>query len=258
MGTEKFSPDQWVFVEWGAFHLNATIVFTWAVMAVLVVLSWLGTRNLQTGKRVGRWQNLLEVVVGWLRREIRQLSNQDPDPYLPFIGTLFVFIAVSSILSIIPGFAVPTASIMTTLALAVCVLVAVPLYGIANLGVVNYLRNYVRPTPLMLPFNIIGEITRTAALAIRLFGNMLSGAKIVSVLSLVAPIGPAIIMNAFGLLVGMIQAYIFALLAMVYIASGMQREGEKRAKENVADSLAEKPRKRKPEPQPSSSHQERT
>ena len=163
-------------------------------------------------------------MVGFLRREIRQLSNRNPDRYLPFVGTLFLFIATASILSILPGFAVPTASITTPAALAVCVLVGVPIYGIRNLGFVNYLRNYVRPTPLMLPFNIIGEISRTAALAIRLFGNMLSGVKIVSVLSIIAPLGPAVVMNAFGLLVGMIQAYIFALLAMVYIASGMQRE----------------------------------
>jgi len=239
MGPEKFSPDQWVFLEWGSFQLNATIVFTWVVMALLVVLSWLGTRNLSSGRQMSRWQNLLETVVVFLRREIRQLSNQNPDAYLPFVGTLFIFIALSSILSVVPGFAVPTASIMTTLALAVCVLVGVPLYGIRNLGFTNYLRNYVRPTPLMLPFNIIGEITRTAALAIRLFGNMLSGAKIVSVLSIVAPIVAPIVMNAFGLLVGMIQAYIFALLAMVYIASGMQREEEKRLKMNVATTMAD-------------------
>ena len=184
---------------------------------------------------MSRWQNLLEVVVLFLRREIRSLSNQDPDPYLPFIGTLFIFIATSSILSIVPGFAVPTASIMTTLALAACVLVGVPVFGIRNLGFVRYLKNYVRPTPFMLPFNIIGEISRTAALAIRLFGNMLSGVKIVSTLSLIAPLGPAIVMNAFGLLVGMIQAYIFALLAMVYIASGMQREQQIKRKIEQAE-----------------------
>lgn len=224
MSPDKFSPDQWVFWEWGAFQLNATIVFTWVVMAVLVVGSWLVTRKLSSGKHMSRSQNLLEVVVLFLRREIRSLSNQNPDPYLPFIGTLSLFIVASSILSIVPGFAVPTASITTTLALAVCVLVAVPVYGIRNLGFARYLRNYIKPTPLMLPFNIIGEITRTAALAIRLFGNMLSGVKIVSVLALIVPIGPTIVMNAFGLLVGVIQAYIFGLLAMVYIASGMQRE----------------------------------
>ena len=110
MGPEKFSPDQWVFLEWGSFQLNATIVFTWVVMTVLVVGSWLVTRKLSSGKRMSRWQNLLEVVVLFLRREIRSLSNQDPDPYLPFVGTLFIFIATSSVLSVVPGFAVPTAS----------------------------------------------------------------------------------------------------------------------------------------------------
>ncbi|HUV39002.1 MAG TPA: F0F1 ATP synthase subunit A [Planctomycetota bacterium] len=230
MGVDKFSPDQWVFFEWGTFHLNATIVFTWVVMAVLVGVSWLVTRKLSSTKDMTRGQNVLETVVVFLRAQIRSLSNQDPDPYLPFIGTLFLFIVTASVLSIVPGFAVPTASVTTTVALATCVLVGVPIYGIRNLGFASYLKNYVRPTPLMLPFNIIGEITRTVALAIRLFGNMLSGDKIVAVLSLIAPIGPAVIMNAFGLLVGVIQAYIFALLAMVYIASGMQREDQMRRK----------------------------
>jgi len=224
MDLDKFSPDDWVFLEWGSFQLNATIVFTWVVMTVLVVVSWLVTRRLSSEKRMSRSQNVLEMLVAMLRREIGSLSNQNPDLYLPFVGTFFVFIAAASILSILPGFAVPTASITTTLALAVCVLVGVPVFGIRNVGFAAYMKNYVRPTPVMLPFNIIGEITRTAALAIRLFGNMFGGVKIIAVLAVVAPVGPPVIMNAFGLLIGMIQAYIFLVLAMVYIASGMQRE----------------------------------
>ena len=143
MGVEKFSPDQWVFFTWGTFQLNATLVFTWVVMAVLVVGSWLVTRKLSSGNRMDRWQNLLETVVLFLRREIQSLSNQNPDPYLPFIGTLFLFIVTASVLSIFPGFAVPTASITTTLALATCVLVGVPVYGIRNVGFVRYMKNYV-------------------------------------------------------------------------------------------------------------------
>ena len=216
------TPDQKVFYQWGFFTLNATIVCTWVVMAILVIGSWLITRKLSTGPKISRWQNLLEVVVGFLRNEIRGLSQQNPDMYLPFIGTLFLFIAVSNILDVVPGFSAPTGSLSTTVALAICVFVAVPIYGIANQGVASYLKNYIKPSPFMLPFNIIGELSRTLALAVRLFGNVMSGAKVAAILvSLVGFILP-MVMNALGLLIGLIQAYIFAVLAMVYIASGMR------------------------------------
>ncbi len=156
MDPSTFSPDEVVFYQWGFVKLNATIVYTWVVMAILVVGSWAVTRRISSGARVSRWQNLLEVVVGFLRNEIRGLSQQNPDVYLPFIGTLFLFIAVSNILDIIPGFTAPTGSLSTTVALAGCVFLAVPIYGIANQGVGSYLKNYIKPSPFMLPFNIIG------------------------------------------------------------------------------------------------------
>ncbi len=118
-----------------------------------------------------------------------------------------------------PGYHPPTGSLSTTTALAVCVFVAVPLYGIAERGLLGYLKNYVQPTPFMLPFNIIGELSRTLALAIRLYGNAMSGAVIVGILISVAPFVFPIVMRLLGLLTGLIQAYIFAVLAMVYIAS---------------------------------------
>jgi len=225
-----FSPDEIVFHQWGFFQLNATIVYTWAVMAILVVGSWLVTRRLSSGPKVPRWQNLLEVVVSFLRNEIRGLSQQNPDVYLPFIGTLFLFIAVSNLLDVVPGFTAPTGSLSTTAALAICVFVAVPVYGVANLGVGSYLKNYIRPSPFMLPFNIIGELSRTLALAVRLFGNVMSGTKVAAILvSLVGFILP-VVMNVLGILIGLIQAYIFAVLAMVYIASGMRtREAPRQA-----------------------------
>ncbi len=222
MDTSRFSPDEVVYYQWGFVQLNATIVYTWVVMAILVIGSWLVTRKLSTGPKVPRWQNLLEVVVGFLRNEIRGLSQQNPDSYLPFIGTLFLFIAVSNMLDIVPGFSAPTGSLSTTVALAICVFFAVPIYGIANQGVGSYLKNYIKPSPFMLPFNIIGELSRTLALAVRLFGNIMSGTKVAAILvALVGFILP-IVMNLLGLLVGLIQAYIFAVLAMVYIASGMR------------------------------------
>ena len=202
--------------------VNKTILFTWIVMAVLVVGSLVVTWRLSSGPRMDRWQNLLEIVVSFLRREIRQISRQNPDPYLPFVGTLFLFIAASALVDIVPYFSSPAGSIATTAALAVCVFFAVPVFGIARGGVAGYLKNYIRPSVFMLPFNIIGEASRTLALAVRLFGNVMSGAMVVGILLSIVPFIAPAVMQAMGLVFGMIQAYIFTVLAMVYISSGIQ------------------------------------
>jgi len=202
--------------------LNKTILYTWIVMAVLVAGSLIITWRLSSGPRMDRWQNLLEIVVSFLRREIRQVSRQNPDPYLPFVGTLFVFIAAASILDLVPYFSSPAGSIATTAALAVCVFFAVPIYGVARGGFGGYLKNYIRPSVFMLPFNIIGEMSRTLALAVRLFGNVMSGAMVVGVLLSIVPFIFPAVMQFMGLVFGMIQAYIFSVLAMVYISSGIQ------------------------------------
>jgi len=215
----EISPDQIVLWRFGPLELNATIVFTWLVMALLVLVSHLITRRLSTGEKLSRWQNLLEVLVTGMRDQIRDVTRTEPGRYLPFIGTLFVFIATCNILAVVPGFEPPTGSLSTTTALALCVLVAVPLYAVAERGVLGYLRGYVQPTPFMLPFNVIGEISRTVALAVRLYGNVMSGTVIVAILISVVPFFFPIVMQLLGLLTGLIQAYIFAVLAMVYIAS---------------------------------------
>jgi F-type H+-transporting ATPase subunit a len=215
----SISPDEIVLWRWGVITLNATILFTWAVMALLVLGSWMVTRNLTAATKLSRWQNLLEVLVSTIRRQIREVGQQEPEPYLAFIGTLFVFIAVCNLLAIIPGYLPPTGSLSTTAALAICVFVAVPLYGVAQQGLMAYLKNYLQPTIFMLPFNIIGEFSRTLALAVRLYGNIMSGTVIAAILLSVAPLFFPIVMQALGLLTGLIQAYIFAVLAMVYITS---------------------------------------
>jgi len=227
----RMSPDQlvfWEWVRWGPFTLNATILFTWGVMALLAVGSWLVTRRLRSAEHMSRWQNLLEVIVDGMRKQIREISQQDARRYLPFVGTLFLFIAVSSLLMIVPGYQAPTGSLSTTAALALCVLVAVPAYGIAEIGLWAYLKTYAQPSIFMLPFNVIGEVSRTIALAVRLFGNVMSGALIAAILVSIVPFLVPAVMNAFGLLTGMIQAYIFAVLAMVYIASATRARGKQK------------------------------
>ncbi|NIP71969.1 MAG: F0F1 ATP synthase subunit A [Gammaproteobacteria bacterium] len=223
----SITPDAVILWQWGWLHINATMAFTWGVMLVLAGGSWLITRRLSDGPVISRWQNLLEVLVTGIRDQIREVSHQDPGRYLPFVGTLFLFIGMANLLTIVPGYRAPTGSLSTTTALALCVLIAVPVFGIASEGVVGYFRKYTRPTVLMLPFNIIGELSRTVALAVRLYGNIMSGTVIVAILLGLAPLLFPIVMRLLGLLTGMIQAYIFAVLAMVYIASAsaVQRKG---------------------------------
>jgi F-type H+-transporting ATPase subunit a len=216
----ELTPDQVVYWQWGMVTVNATLVFTWLTMAVMVAGSWLVTRRLETGTDVRRGQAMLEIVVVQILKQIEEAVPDDAERYLPFVGTLFLFIAFSTLLGAIPGVHVVAASLSTAGALATCVFVAVPLFGIARQGVRAYLKRYVQPSVFMAPFHVIGELSRTLALAVRLFGNLMSGKVIVAILLTVAPFVFPALLEAFGLLIGMIQAYVFAVLALVYIASG--------------------------------------
>ena len=222
----EISPDNIVYWQSGLVCLNATIVFTWCVMAVMVLGSVAITRRLSSGEDISRWQNFLEIIVSFIKAQITEVGLRDANRYLPFVGTLFLFIALSNLLSIIPGFQAPTGSLSTTAALAACVFIAVPFFGIGKRGVRNYLKVYLQPSPLMLPFNIVGDLSRTLALAVRLFGNVMSGSMIVGILLTVVPLFFPVIMNAFGLLTGLVQAYIFAILATVYIAAAARTHDE--------------------------------
>ena len=215
----RLTPDQLIFWHLGFVKLNATIAFTWGLMLVLGGGSWLITRNLATGLERSRWQNLLEIVVTGMEKQIADAGPKPPDQYLGFLGTLFLFVAAASLCTVIPGYQSPTGSLSTTVALALCVFLAVPLFGIEDQGLGGYLKSYIEPTVIMLPFNMISELSRTLALAVRLFGNMMSGAMIIAILLTIAPFLFPIVMTALGLLTGMVQAYIFSILAAVYIAA---------------------------------------
>lgn len=215
----RLSPDEWIFWQSGFIKLNATIVFTWVLMVAMTVGAALITRRLSNGPTISRWQSLLEIVVTSIQSQIQDVGLQQARTYLPFLGTLFLFVAASSLCTVIPGFEPPTASLSTTAALAACVFVAVPAFGIARQGLGAFLKTYVEPTVVMLPFNLISELSRTLALAVRLFGNMMSGAMIVAILLTITPFVFPVVMTLLGLLTGMVQAYIFSILAAVYIAA---------------------------------------
>lgn len=218
----SLTTDDIIFWEHGFIKLNATIVITWVLMLAMVVGARLITRHLTSDVKIPRWQNMLEAIVSGINQQIKEIGIQNPEKYLSFIGTLFLFIAFANLCTVIPGYEPPTGSLSTTAALAISVFLAVPLFGIAEKGFWGYLKSYLEPTFIMLPFNIISEFTRTLALAIRLFGNMMSGAMILSILLVISPLIFPVLMILLGLLVGMVQAYIFSILATVFIAAATQ------------------------------------
>jgi len=216
------SPDTTVLFTLGPIPINATIAFTWLVMGLLTGVSWLITRKMNAAVKPSHWQMLLESLVVTTNEQIESISHQNPRPLLPFVGTLFIFILTANLLSIVPGYQPPTGSLSTTTALALAVFIGVPVFGIHREGGARFLKRYIEPTPLMLPFNIIGDISRTVALAVRLYGNVMSGSVIAAILLTLAPFIFPVLMQLLGLVTGAIQAWIFAILATVYIASASE------------------------------------
>ena len=227
----ELSPDETIFWEHGFITINLTLVTTWLLMFVLVMASVLITRKLKTDIKISRWQSIMELLVTGMNKQIKEIGLNKPEKFIGFIGTLFVFIAFANLCIIFPGYVPPTSSLSTTAALAISVFLAVPLFGIAESGVLGYLKTYIEPTFIMLPFNIISELSRTLALAVRLFGNIMSGGLIVTILLSIAPLLFPVLMTVLGLITGLIQAYIFSILATVYIAAATQESQKKKVKQ---------------------------
>jgi len=215
----ELTPDINIVFKVFGIAINATIVNTWIIMAVLVATSALVTRKLRPDVPPNRWRTTLEVIVNGIVGQIAEITDRRDPRVLYFAGTLFLFIVTANLLTVVPGFHTPTASLSTTAALALSVLIAVPMFGIGSRGLGGYLKSYLEPSFVMLPFNIISEFSRGISLAIRLYGNIMSGAVIAVILLGVAPFFFPILMDVLGLLTGVIQAYIFAILATVYISS---------------------------------------
>jgi F-type H+-transporting ATPase subunit a len=209
----QLSPDETIFWQWRFVTINATLIYTWIAMVLLVGGAWLITRRLRTGPEASTLQHVLETIVSLIEAQIEEVTQRKATAMIPFVGTLFLFIATVNVLAVIPGYRSPAGSLSTAAALATCVFVAVPVYGVAALGAQRYLRQYTQPSIFMLPFNIIGELSRTLALAVRLFGNVMSGELIVAILLAVVPLFFPVIMQLFGILVGVIPVYIASATA---------------------------------------------
>lgn len=209
--------------EWLGLWITDTVVVTAVLTAALVITAWLATRRL-SATRFGFVQITVELYVEWIRALVREIVEEDPEPYTPLVGTLVLFVGLCNLLSIVPVVRPPTADLSTTVALALVVFLAVPGYGIWRRGLWGYLRGYIQPHPLLLPFNLIGELTRTLALAVRLFGNVMSAQMVGAVVLVVAGVLVPVPLMALGIITGLIQAYIFGVLAAVFIAAAVQVE----------------------------------
>ena len=214
----------------GPIVVTVPVVTTWGIMAVFVLVSWLATRQLR--QEPGAIQVLLEGVIDTMDHAIREVLPSAASQVLPFIGTLWIFLAVANLVGIIPGIHSPTGSLSVTAALAVLVFFSAHWYGIRSEGVAAYLKHYLTPNPILLPFHLMSEVTRTIALAIRLFGNIISLETAVMMVLLVAGFLVPVPLLMLHVIEALIQAYIFGMLALIYIAgaiqSQQQRQFEKR------------------------------
>ena len=206
----------------GTIPVTSGVAITWVIMAILI----LGSVILRPRLSVipSRLQAALELIVDAVDGQIRETMQVEPAPYRAFIGTLFVFILVANWVSLVPGVVPPTAHIEMDAALALLVFLAVIWFGIRAVGVRGYLATFATPSVVMVPLNIVESITRTFSLFVRLFGNVMSGAFIIGIILSLAGLLVPIPLMALDLLIGAIQAYIFAILAMVFIA-GVVGEG---------------------------------
>jgi F-type H+-transporting ATPase subunit a len=206
----------------GPVPIASMVVTTWAIMALLVLVSWLSTRRWSL--RPTGWQNALELVVETLQSQMKQVVRRDPMPYLPLLGTLFLFLALANLSSLLPGVSPPTAHLETDAALAGIVFLAVHAFGIRRHGLWGYIKGYAKPNILLLPLNVLAEITRTFSLMIRLFGNIMSHEMVIGVILTLAGLLVPVPLMALAVLIGLVQAYIFTILATVFIGAAVESQ----------------------------------
>ena len=209
------------------FHLGPVavtrpVVTTWAIMLVLTMAAWVSTRRLRIAPT--RRQAAIELLVTGIVSQIEEIIHSDARPLLPLLGTLFIFLLAANVSGILPGVQAPTAHLETPAALALIVFLAVHVFGIRSRGLVGYLGTFAQPKLIMLPLNILSEITRTFSLMVRLFGNIMSGEFLIALVLALAGLFLPIPLMALELLIGVVQAYIFTVLATVFIGAAVGGE----------------------------------
>lgn len=211
----------WLSFDLGPLHIGSTILTTWLLMLILLGLAIFGTRHMNID-HPSRWQTMLEGVVLALQQAIEEMAPGHSRRLLPFIGTLWVFIVLANLIGLVPGLRSPTGDLSLTAALALLVFASVHWFGVRIDGGRAYLRHYLEPNPILLPFHLLGEVSRTLALAVRLFGNMMSLEMAAMLVLLVAGFLAPIPLLMLHIVEALVQAYIFGMLALVYVAGSLQ------------------------------------
>lgn len=209
-------------VQLGLVTITNTVVTTWVIMIVIWLLAWLVSRRLSNDP--GPVQTAVEGMVSSIEGAVTEVAPQHARQIMPFIGSLWVFLIIANLSGLIPGVHSPTRDLSATAALAIVVFLSTHWFGIRIQGLKAYLRHYMVPSPILLPFHLISEITRTVALAVRLFGNMMSLEMAALLILLVAGFLAPIPILMLHIVEALVQAYIFGMLALIYVASGIQSQ----------------------------------
>ena len=206
----------------GPVMITEPVITTWGIMLLVAALAWFLTRRLVI--RPGLLQNVAEGIVAAIEEAIAAVAPEHTRLLMPFIATLWLFLVMANLIGLIPGLHSPTSNLSVTSALALLVFLAVHWFGIRTRGLKNYLRHYLTPSPILLPFHIISELTRTLALAIRLFGNIMSLEMAAMLILLVAGFLAPIPILMLHIIEALVQAYIFGMLALIYVAGAIQSQ----------------------------------
>ena len=217
MEISPLAPD--ILFHFGPVPISRPVVTTWAIMAFLTGVSWLGLRRAKV--QASTLQTVLEIVVETLAKQVHEIIRRDPWPYLPLLGTLFIFLVFANLSTVVPGMKPPTGHIETPAALAAIVFLSSQYFGVSSRGLAEYARRYTKPNLLLLPLNVLSEITRTFSLMVRLFGNIMSHEFVIAIVVFLAGLLLPIPFMLLGILIGIIQAYIFTVLAALFISAAV-------------------------------------
>ena len=215
----------------GSISLSASLLTSAFLSFLLILISWLASKRLRSDP--GPWQTIAESLYLAAYEAVSSLVSKQVDQILAFVSGLWLFVFMANMIGLVPGFSSPTADVSVTMALAVLVYFSVHWFGIRSDGLMPYLKHYLKPNPLLLPLHLISELSRTLALAIRLFGNVMSLEMAAYLILLVAGLLVPIPLLMLHIIEAMIQAYLFGMLALIYIAGGIQSHETRKQEESL-------------------------